>query len=72
MKWLFFFLVFDAQEGPKGYVTKVFSSEKECNTLGKEIEREFLYENKNVRSFSICIPEDAYDETEMHVERIGE
>jgi len=70
MKWLFVFLIFHVSDGPRLRLTKVFASETECNTLGKQIEREFDYEDPNLRSFSMCIPEDAYDETEMQVDRL--
>ena len=69
MKWLFVLLIFHVNDGPKVRITKVFASETECNMLGKEIERQLDYEDPNLRSFSMCIPEDAYH-AEMRVDRL--
>jgi hypothetical protein len=71
MKWLFVLLIFHVNDGPRLRVTKVFASQIQCNSLGKQIEREFDYQDPNLRSFSMCIPEDAYDETKMQVDRFG-
>jgi hypothetical protein len=73
MKWLFFYMIFDVSGGglqPRLMVEKVFNTEAECNKLGREIAREFGYEDKSLKSFSICIPEIVYSERVMKVERL--
>lgn len=75
MRWLFLFLLFDTSADgmrPIVRISAVFQSEQECNELGRRAQREYEYEDNSLRSFSICIPESAYDEREMQVQDFRE
>ena len=75
MKWLFFYMIFDVSAGglqPKMTLRKTFASEQQCNTLGQEVAKEFSYEDNSLKSFSICIPESAFREQEMQVQRLDQ
>jgi hypothetical protein len=72
MRWMFFFILFDVSANsfqPRVRVTAVFSSEAECDALGKRIAKEYEYEDNSLRSFSICIPEGAFNDRAMKVHR---
>jgi hypothetical protein len=64
MRWMFFFLLFDTTGGdlrPMTRLTAVFGSESACNEAGARIMRDLRYQDNSLRSFSICIPESAFD-----------
>jgi len=65
MRWLLLILVFDISDGGMRVVhqeTKVFRSEALCEAEGRRMAATVEYPVNNLRSMSICIPEDAYDE----------
>lgn len=65
-------MIFDVSTGdlqPKVRMTASFASEAECNDLGNELARKMQYEKEGIRSFSICIPESAYDEKGIQSEK---
>lgn len=75
MRWLFLFMLFDVSAGqiqPRLRLHVSFQSERECNELGSRIEREYRYEDNSLRSFSICIPESALNDTEIQTERLDQ
>lgn len=72
MRWLFLFFVFDVTANamqPQMRLTAVYQNEDECNRLGQELANRLRYQSAARRSFSICIPESAYDATQPQVER---
>jgi hypothetical protein len=65
MRWLLLILVFDISNGGIRLVdqeTKVFRSEALCEAEGQRLSQSIEYPGDNLRSMSICIPEDAYDD----------
>lgn len=73
MKWLFLYVVFDISVGglqPKVVMRQAFDNEEDCNATGREIEREIGYKDNSLKSFSICIPESAFQERELKADRI--
>lgn len=72
MKWLFLLVMFDLSASAGGFRPKivlraVFPTEEACNTLGRDFEKSYTYENPSMKSFSICIPESAYADRGMNV-----
>jgi hypothetical protein len=65
MKWLLLIIVFDVSNDGMRQVmqaTKVFRSEAACNAEGRRMARSTEYEEEGLRSFSICIPERAFQD----------
>jgi hypothetical protein len=67
MRWLFLFVVFDlsAEAGgfrPRTVIRIAFPTEEACNSLGREFAKSYRYKDPSTKSFSICIPEDAYEQ----------
>jgi hypothetical protein len=65
MRWLLLVLIFDLtatdEMRPRRVETRTFASEAACNAYGRSYrERVSLPDGR--KSFSICIPEDAYDQ----------
>lgn len=72
MRWLFLFLLFDVSAGefqPRLRMHLAFDTEEACNEFGRRMERENRYEDNSLRSFSICIPEDAFNDRTLQVDR---
>lgn len=65
IRWLLLIMIFDTSNGGMRVVhqeTRVFSSEAACNAEGARLTQSVTYPGENLRSMSICIPENAYDE----------
>ena len=65
MRWLLLILVFDISNGGIRQVMemrKVFNSEAACEAEGRQMAETTEYPGENIRSLSICIPENAFDE----------
>lgn len=64
MKWLFLYVLFDISSGslvPKLKVTSVWATAAECRAMGTEMQNRAAYNQPGFKSFSTCIPSDAYD-----------
>lgn len=65
MRWLLLVMVFDISNGGMQLVfraEKVFASESACDAEGNRLVAEIDYPSEDLRSMSMCLPEDAFDQ----------
>lgn len=65
MKWLLLFMIFDISNNGmklKMQATKAFATEEACEAEGRNLSETAEYDDANLRSMSICIPQDAFNE----------
>lgn len=71
MKWLFLFFVIDVSVGemkPRVMIWRAFDSEAACQALGEQFKVEYV--DNSLKSFSICVPESAFDTYELGTQRL--
>ena len=65
MKWLLLVLIFDVSNGGMKVIdqeTRVFTSREACDAAGEVMADTVDYPGENLRSMSICIPENAFEQ----------
>ena len=63
MKWLFLMFVLKLEDGelrPKARTMTVFATEASCNTYGNNLANSLRFDQPAVRTFSACIPQNAF------------
>ena len=65
MKTLLLFFIFNVSNGDMVLESQIvipYNSKAECNQAGNVVRDSIEWTNPNWRSFSICVPESAFDE----------